>query len=581
MSITKITKTKMEITADYQKLSDLNVAFYNQDINTSILQFNVTRNDAPVPLGKVNVEGYIVLLAADGSRIQDAVEIVDEMEGIVQYTIPKEFLKHTGKVLGQVYIAVKGRDDTAVMRQISFDIKQDLLTGFSSSVKLEYIKTFDDLQTQIQQRVKAIEEAIANGEDYVAQMIATLDTGKKEIAATVTKANTDINKVATDAKNNVTVTADTATKNINSAATKATTDINKVSTDTTKKITDTSNAAVATVTAKGKEVTDEIANNSVVKTTDATNWQKQKITTDNGQFYYNLTDNKSDILASVISENGFKTGFAHFTVLNGLGNNRSFRFTSYYYPTNGYIHAVDTAGQSHIRVCNGGVWGSWNSIADTSVTQNFKITNDDGSAIVTTGYNLLNITDITSFDGYSESTINVPTGVNAAGYIKRKYKSGHVEVTYSPYNTNAVYRNSYNGVTKNWVGWEKLVTASELTAIKPVTIWQGAANGVSNTAYNLTKAINTFRVAMVTYKTASGNNKVQTFSVATDSSRMIISETNLSDDDASAAWLYECQIDASASTSFKIIKDNLFNIKTGVATTDTNTHTILKIEGVM
>lgn len=268
MSITKIAKAGMEVTANYQKLSDLNVAFYNQDINTSILQFNVTRNDAVVPLGKTNVEGYIVLLHEDGSRIQDGLVIKNEEHGVIQYTIPREFLKHTGKVLGQVYIAVKGRDDTAVMRKISFDIKQDLMTAFSSIKKLEYIKTFDDLQTQIKQRVEAIEEAIANGEDYVAKMIATLDTGKKDIAATVSKANKDVNKVATDAKGSVVATADTATKNITSTATKATEDVNKVSADTTKKITDTSNAAVATVNAKGDEVLKNLTGGDLVQKKD-------------------------------------------------------------------------------------------------------------------------------------------------------------------------------------------------------------------------------------------------------------------------------------------------------------------------
>lgn len=443
MSITKISKSVMEVTADYQKLSDLNVAFYNQDINTSILQFNVTRNDAPVPLGKSNVDGYIVLLHEDGSRIQDNLVIVNEEHGVIQYTIPREFLKHTGKVLGQVYIAVKGREDTAVMRQLSFEIKQDLMTAFSSTKKLEYIKTFDDLQTQIKQRVEAIEEAIANGADYVTAMEKAAEKGQKDIQAVATKATTDVNKAATDA---------------------------------TKKITDTSNTAVATVNAKGDAVLKSFSENG----------QVPKITADNGQFYYNLADNKSDILATVISESGFKTGYAHYTVLNGLGNNRSFRFTSYYYPTNGYIHAIDTAGQSHIRVCNGGVWGAWKSIADTSVTQNFKITNDDGSAIVTTGYNLLNITDITSFDGYSESTINVPTGVNAAGYIKRKYKSGHVEVTYSPYNTNAFYRNTYNAATKAWTGWDKIANISDLDKLISDTGWitYNTVNGVlANTAF--------------------------------------------------------------------------------------------------
>lgn len=389
MGIEKISKSVMEVTADYQKLSDLNVAFYNQDINTSILQFNVTRNSAPVPLGKVNVDGYIVLLAADGSRIQDAVKIVDELKGVIEYTIPKEFLKHTGKALGQVYIAVKGRDDTAVMRQFSFDIKQDLLTGFSSSVKLEYIKTFDDLKEQIKQRVEAIEEAIANGEDYVAQMVETLDTGKKEIAATVSKANTDINKVATDANDSVTSTADTATKDIASKATKATTDINNSVSDGQKKINDTSNAAVATVTSKTKEVTDAITNNQVVKITDVVNYQKQKVTA------------------------------------------------------------------------------------------------DDGTSITLSQYDLLNTEDIKNFDGYVTSGTNAPTSLSS-GFFKRKIRTGYIEVFFSPYSENSMYRNAYHFGNKKWFGWEKIVNKSDLDKLISDTGWitYSTVNGVlANTAF--------------------------------------------------------------------------------------------------
>ena len=365
-NISKVAKTKMEITADYQKLSDLNVAFYNQDINTSILQFNVTRNDAVVPLGKTNVEGYIVLLHEDGSRIQDNLVIENEEHGVIQYTIPREFLKHTGKVLGQVYIAVKGRDDTAVMRQFSFDVKNDLLTGFSSAIKLEYIKTFDDLKEQIKQRVDAIEEAIANGEDYVAQMIATLDTGKKEIAATVAKANTDINKVANDAKNDVNVAADTATKNITNTATKATADINNVATDATKKVADTSDAAVATVISKGDEVLKNFAENG----------QVPKITADSGAPRYDLNSSK-DLFAEVLTwGNGFFTFYLPAGATNNpTGTTSWLRGTASTYGKNSNVLAYDKSGIMYVVVCANGIWGSWDKTALSSDLQVIKGSN--------------------------------------------------------------------------------------------------------------------------------------------------------------------------------------------------------------
>lgn len=541
MSITKIAKMTTEITADYQKLSDLNVAFYNQDINTSILQFNVTRNDAPVPLGKTNVDGYIVLLHEDGSRIQDNLVIVDEMEGAIQYTIPREFLKHTGKVLGQVYVAVKGVDDTAVMRQFSFDIEQDLMTAFSSTKKLEYIKTFDDLQTKIKQRVEAIEEAISNGEDYVAQMIETLDTGKKEIAATVVKANADINKVATGA---------------------------------TKNITDTSNTAVATVNAKG---------DAVLKTF-AENGQTSKITSDNGT---SLTLNNYDLLniEDIKNFDGYVTKATNSpTVVNDGYLKRKYR--------TGYIEVAYSPYNANVTYRNAyhfgtKVWFGWEKIisqSDTSTYQKQKITNDAGDAKV---YLSGTTTDVYAellklekgfYSAYIGSTAANSAESTVRGYVFVQEKGRWISVSGVGSN-NKTY--SLHFADGTWTGWESAVKAQELTAIKPVTLWQGSANSVSDTAYNLTAAINTFRVAMVTYKTASGNNKVQTFSVATDSNRIVISETNIADADASSALIYKCRIDTSASTSFKIIADNIFNIKTSVATTDANTHTILKIEGVM
>lgn len=309
MSITKIAKMTTEITADYQKLSDLNVAFYNQDVNTSILQFDVTRNNAPVPLGKVNVDGYIVLLAADGSRIQDAVEITDEINGVIEYTIPREFLKHSGKALGQIYIAVKGKDDTAVMRQFSFDIKNDLLTSFSATKKLEYIKTFDDLTTFIKQRVDEIDAAIANGEDYVAAMEKVAEKGQKDIQAVATKATADVNKAATDAN---------------------------------KKITDTSNTAVATVNAKGDAVLKAFTENG----------QVSKITADSGAPRYDLNSTK-DLFAEILTwGNGFFTFYLSAGATNNpTGTTSWLRGTASTYGKNSNVLAYDKDGAMYTAAC--------------------------------------------------------------------------------------------------------------------------------------------------------------------------------------------------------------------------------------
>lgn len=180
MSISKIKKLKLETTAEYQPISELNVSFFNQDINTSVFDFIVTRNDTPIPLGPDNIEASIVL-KSDKFKIQDEVQIKDGMNGIVTYTLPNEILERTGKVTGQIYIGVKGKEDTVVQRLFSFDIEDSLINSFDAETKLVYIRKFDKLEAEISQRVESIEQAFAHSEDYVTKVIQEKDIALSQI----------------------------------------------------------------------------------------------------------------------------------------------------------------------------------------------------------------------------------------------------------------------------------------------------------------------------------------------------------------------------------------------------------------
>ena len=182
MSISKIKKLKLETTAEYQPISELNVSFFNQDINTSVFDFIVTRNDTPIPLGSDNIEASIVL-KSDKFKIQDEVQIKDGMNGIVTYTLPNEILERTGKVTGQIYIGIKGKEDTVVQRLFSFNIEDSLINSFDAETKLVYIRKFDQLEEQISQRVESIEQAIAHSEDYVTKVIEEKDIALSQIDA--------------------------------------------------------------------------------------------------------------------------------------------------------------------------------------------------------------------------------------------------------------------------------------------------------------------------------------------------------------------------------------------------------------
>lgn len=182
MSISKVKQIRLETTAQYQPISDLNVRFFNQDINTSVLDFIVTRNNDPIPLGIDNIEATIVL-TSNKFKISDEVQIKDGMNGILTYTLPDDILERHGKVTGQIYIGIKGKEDTVVQRLFSFNIEDSLVNSFDAETKLVYIRKFDQLEEQISQRVESIEQAIAHSEDYVTKVIQEKDIALSQIDA--------------------------------------------------------------------------------------------------------------------------------------------------------------------------------------------------------------------------------------------------------------------------------------------------------------------------------------------------------------------------------------------------------------
>lgn len=170
MPMNKIAKTSLDINAYYKVIKKLNVEFYNQDIGTAKIQFQITRDNAPMLLSEINTDSYIVLVTSNGSRKVDNLVFEDELNGIVSYTLPNDVLTHAGKVLGEVYITKKGVEDTVVVRTFEFSIKDALINTISGDTKLSYIRKFEDLLTLIKNRTTQMEEALANLGDYVSKV---------------------------------------------------------------------------------------------------------------------------------------------------------------------------------------------------------------------------------------------------------------------------------------------------------------------------------------------------------------------------------------------------------------------------
>ena len=153
--------------------SSLDVLFYNLDINTATLDFEVTKNGYPLLLSENHVNAYVVFMSKTNNSIFTAqdLEIVDELNGILRATVPSDFLKAVSKpnstttALGQVYISVNGKDDTVVMSEFDFKVKDALINQMSSDIKVSYIRMFDDLYKEISDKAETYMQSLRNISD--------------------------------------------------------------------------------------------------------------------------------------------------------------------------------------------------------------------------------------------------------------------------------------------------------------------------------------------------------------------------------------------------------------------------------
>lgn len=177
MSMDKITNVKLETTANYQSLSKLGVSFWNQDTNTAILQFHITRNNYPLSLSQENVKVFIALESGDSFLVDDNLNYVDELNGVVAYTIPTDFMRVAKNVVGQVYVTTLDQEQTIVQRKFTFDVTNDLIASLPAEDKIREIKYFADMRAEVAEMMTKLNNDFENMNDYVSQVNQTTQDG--------------------------------------------------------------------------------------------------------------------------------------------------------------------------------------------------------------------------------------------------------------------------------------------------------------------------------------------------------------------------------------------------------------------
>lgn len=280
-------------------ISDLGVGFYNLDENTAILRFQLSNTKGPLLIHENNLTAYAYFESSNGSA-SDVIEleIEDSFNGIVTITLDKEFLQASTstKVKGQVYIGVNNVDENpeynevAVFREFTFEVADALINKISSFTKIEYIRMFSQLKERIEQQVRDIEEAIANGADYVAEMKSVLQQGVETLNAIVDDGKEDIQAFITQAKTDLTKVKDDATEDLNTVANNVKSSVQDTASTSINAINATTTEATEHVDAKVTEFNQTVEDNGFLSPEildgklEALEWQKYKLTNEDGTY---------------------------------------------------------------------------------------------------------------------------------------------------------------------------------------------------------------------------------------------------------------------------------------------------------
>ena len=316
MAMDKIANVNLETSANYQSLSALNVQFWNQDKGTAILQFKITRNDFPLSLSEENVEVFIKLESGanyivDSTEVTDGgFEIIDELNGIVSYTIPTEFMTVAQSVTGQVYVATKDREEVVVQRKFSFEVAEDLLSTIPASEKLKEIKLFAQLRDEVSDTMAKLNEDFANMQDYV----------------------TMVNKAATDGVNQLNTLSDDKLAEYNSNHNVKLNEITTTGDNYTTQFVDDKNY----VDEKISEFEQKVMDSDVVTQGEAGDWQKYKLTDDSGVLP--IVNLRGDLEALQALPSGFY--YISFVPITGMGQTSSTGFVTVWESNGGQVKHI-------------------------------------------------------------------------------------------------------------------------------------------------------------------------------------------------------------------------------------------------
>ena len=492
-NLDKKTILNMENTARYQAKQDLNIKFSTADRDSAVFVFNVTKNKKPLLLSEENVLGHIALKHSDGSFIKDTLHFTEhDINGKFEYYIPNELLKREGTVTMQVFISEKGNSNVIVAERIlSFGIEQSIISQISAETKLQYIVEYDELQAVLTERINAIEEQMANAEDYVTQLKQAKEQGLSDLEIARTSSIEELNNKA-NAK-------------ITELENKAETYSNKFDDD--KKYMDD----------KHQEFKDSVLNSEVVTQGESKEWQKYKMTNDDGKRPY-LTKGS-------------------FSNVNDL-------------PPGSYetVGANDATTQNLPSVTS-------NAFIEIDVTES-----ESGGR-----------KQIYVLISYSKRLFLKTLHTSSAD-------RGWTELVSLPLDEEIETKNSAEQRANETLTGANQYTDNKISNQRKV-LFEGNAKGMG-TSINLSESHKNYKYLFVTFESPRGIDTAINDNNLPNNNNIILTSSNIDDEDGSTLKVYEAILTKESNTKFIISNEVFNNLKTGATGKDEEGNiTVVRIEG--
>ncbi|MBD3861435.1 phage baseplate upper protein [Bacillus sp. 28A-2] len=347
-----------DVNAQTKRTINAAIQFSTQDIKTARLSFKLTKDGVPLPLSAV--VGKLVLAMADGSRFIRAITLVNKPEGLAEYVLAADEIRHYGAVKAELILYYTNGQALSI-HKFGFNIEQSLIDQNIVPVAEYYIDDFETLRGQINDLY-----------DDVVATVAEIEAKFEDLDNVETKVGAQ-EKVDAHANNaDVHVTAQKkaewdAKETTVGAQAKVTAHAN----DTVKHVTNEERSTWNSkeTTSGAQQKVDLHANNLDLHVTaeDKTKWnagQLRKLTADTGSFKLNLAgkDLYTDLLTARTA-----TFYGNSTSANGPSS-ASLRGFQIAEDNVGEVLAMGNDGSTWRNTFGSGTFRGWRRLLDTKDT---------------------------------------------------------------------------------------------------------------------------------------------------------------------------------------------------------------------